>query len=604
MKRVRASLGLWRELLALCWKRSPRLFIACIGTLVLDVTATVLVGLSLREIVNGSLHGETQRVLIGAGGAALAYALTLVIGEAGDGLRRTIGALVAYEQVEFEIWDTLIGADTIGHLERPDFLDIINPLHWNARSWVVMSSAWTAVETASYGLRIALVLALLSTVNPLLFVVLLAAAAPVVLGQRARQRERRIYFAGREQFRLHWHLHSLAVSAAAGKELRVAGTGHDLVRRQRAAIDASQAGYTRAQWRTLGWDVLGWGTFSLIFLGGLLLVTRQAATAATGLGDIVLTVSIGTQLRAIVEQAVQKATMNTDNAPALDALRWVRRLADEQQALTGPDLTPPERIEHGIAFEDVHFGYEGTGREVIDGLSFEIPAASVVAVVGEYGSGKTTVIKLLTKMYRPTAGRILVDGTDLADLNAAAWRARSSAAFQDFGRYATSVADAVGIGEISLTGTERDARIAEAIARADAETLVARLPDGLETQLGRQFGGVDLSEGQWQKLALARASMRAEPLLFVLDEPTASLDAPSEAAVFQRYMAQARAIAERTGAITVIVSHRFSTVAGADLILVLDNGRLVEAGSHAELLAKADSSRYAGLYALQRDAYA
>jgi ATP-binding cassette subfamily B protein len=233
-------------------------------------------------------------------------------------------------------------------------------------------------------------------------------------------------------------------------------------------------------------------------------------------------------------------------------------------------------------------------------VSVRIPAGAVVAIVGEYGSGKTTLVKLLAKFYRPDTGRITLDGVDLADLDTADWRSRVSAAFQDFGRLETTFAEGIGLGDLPhLTDRER---ITRAVRDADASALVERLPQGLDTQLGRELGGVDLSEGQWQRVALARAVMRDEPLLFALDEPTASLDAPSEHAIFERQMARARRLAERTGAITVIVSHRFSTVTGADLILVLDNGRLIESGTHAELSAL-DGGRYADLYGIQAAAY-
>nr|WP_257019229.1 ABC transporter ATP-binding protein [Streptomyces sp. TLI_235] len=185
-----------------------------------------------------------------------------------------------------------------------------------------------------------------------------------------------------------------------------------------------------------------------------------------------------------------------------------------------------------------------------------------------------------------------VDGTDLARYDSAGWHARTSAAFQDFGRYRTVFAE---------THLDDRERIAEALREAEATGFVSRLPQGMDTRLGRSLGGVDLSEGQWQKTALARATMRREPLLFVLDEPTASLDAPSEQEIFQRQLARARDVAARTGAITVIVSHRFSTVTGADLILVLDRGRLAEIGSHQELLEL--QGRYAELYGIQATAY-
>lgn len=192
-----------------------------------------------------------------------------------------------------------------------------------------------------------------------------------------------------------------------------------------------------------------------------------------------------------------------------------------------------------------------------------------------------------------------MDGIDLGRLSADEWRGRSSAAFQDFGRFRTRFFETVGIGDLPYVEDRR--RIGEAVRAAEAQQLVARLPQGMETQLGRMLNGAELSEGQWQKAALARAVMRREPLMFVLDEPTASLDAPSEEEIFQRHIAHARATARRTGAVTVIVSHRFSTVSEADLTLVMDKGRLVESGSHDELLAA--EGRYAELYNLQATAY-
>jgi ATP-binding cassette subfamily B protein len=277
---------------------------------------------------------------------------------------------------------------------------------------------------------------------------------------------------------------------------------------------------------------------------------------------------------------------------------WLR---DYATTANYPGRRPaPARLSGGITFEEVGFTYPGTGRPALDRVSCHLPAGSVVAIVGEYGSGKTTLVKLLTKFYSPDTGRILLDGLDLAELSTVDWRARSSAAFQDFGRFQTRFGEAVGIGD--LPHLDDRERIGEALSAADARQLLERLPDGLETQLGHRLEGLELSEGQWQKTALARACMRPEPLLLVLDEPTASLDAPSEHAIFERYIQRAHGLARRTGAITVVISHRFSTVAGADRILVLDGGRLIEEGSHEELVAA--GGRYAELYSIQADAYA
>ena len=318
----------------------------------------------------------------------------------------------------------------------------------------------------------------------------------------------------------------------------------------------------------------------------------SAARNPAHLGDIVLTITVGTQLRSIVESAVRASTNTGGAGRVLDPYRWLRAYqADHASTAAAP---APAEFTQGITFENVTFTYANSEHAALEDFSVTIPAGSVVAVVGEYGSGKTTIVKLLEKMYRPDSGRILIDGTDLAEFETRSWRAATSAAFQDFGRYHSTFAQGIMLGDLANPD-----RVAAAVEYADAQALVDRLPHGVDTQLGRPFGGVDLSEGQWQKLALARASMRQAPLLFVLDEPTASLDAPSEHAIFERYMRRARDIAP--GGITVIVSHRFSTVAGADLILVLESGRLVEYGSHEELLAR--SRTYAELYSLQQTAY-
>jgi ATP-binding cassette subfamily B protein len=302
-------------------------------------------------------------------------------------------------------------------------------------------------------------------------------------------------------------------------------------------------------------------------------------------------------LRNGVQETLFAVSHTMSGRSVVEPLLWLRDYA--ATARTTGRRTPPASLRTGITLDRVGFTYPGTERPALDDISCHLPAGTVVAVVGEYGSGKTTLVKLLTKLYPPHQGRIEVDGHDLADLATTGWQARTSAAFQDFGRFHIHLGETVGIGD--LTHLHDTGRITDAIHAADAQPLVDRLPDGLDTQLGRQFDGVELSEGQWQRTALARASMRTDPLLFVLDEPTASLDAPSEHHIFQRYLLRARELATRTGAITVIVSHRFSTVTGADHILVLHQGRLVERGTHHELLAA--DGRYANLYNLQATAY-
>jgi ATP-binding cassette subfamily B protein len=252
-----------------------------------------------------------------------------------------------------------------------------------------------------------------------------------------------------------------------------------------------------------------------------------------------------------------------------------------------------------VRFEHVSFAYPGTSRLVLEDVSLLLPAGAVVAVVGENGAGKTTLVKLLAKMYEPSSGEILVDEVPLARLSAEDWRARTAGAFQDFFRFEFRAGHTVGLGDVPRM--DQEPAVTAAIDRAGAEDVLARLPSGLDTQLGPTWpNGAELSFGQWQKLALARGFMRDQPLLLILDEPTAALDAETEHALFERYAAAARGT-DSSGRITILVSHRFSTVRMADLIVVLDGARLVEVGTHDELMAK--NGQYAELYGIQAAAY-
>jgi ATP-binding cassette, subfamily B, bacterial len=225
----------------------------------------------------------------------------------------------------------------------------------------------------------------------------------------------------------------------------------------------------------------------------------------------------------------------------------------------------------------------------------------VIAISFKNGAGKTTLVKLLTKMYEPSSGAILLDDTPLARVRAGEWRARLAGAFQDFFRFEFRAGHTVGLGDIARI--DDAPAVLVAVDRAGAGDVVAGLRSGLDTQLGPTWPeGVDLSFGQWQKLALARGFMRDQPLLLILDEPTAALDAETEHALFERYAAAARGTGQNgSGRITVLVSHRFSTVRMADLIVVLDGARLVEVGTHEELMAK--GGQYSELYNIQAAAY-
>jgi ATP-binding cassette subfamily B protein len=299
-------------------------------------------------------------------------------------------------------------------------------------------------------------------------------------------------------------------------------------------------------------------------------------------------------------------SFNTSLAAARQLL-WVEdRAAELERArATGAGAAGavvPGRLGRGITIEGLRFAYPGADETTVLGpLDLELPAGRTVALVGENGAGKTTLIKLLCAMYRPTEGRIAVDGIDLERLAVGDWRERVTAVFQDFVRFQLRLGESVGVGDLARLD---DAEVIRgALRRADSDALEAELPDGLATRIGNRFtGGRELSGGQWQRLALARGLMRGTPLLVVLDEPTASLDAPTESALFERYALAAREAAAAQGTITLLVSHRFSTVRAADLIVVLEGGRVLETGSHDQLMAAGGT--YAELFELQARGYA
>jgi ATP-binding cassette subfamily B protein len=352
----------------------------------------------------------------------------------------------------------------------------------------------------------------------------------------------------------------------------------------------------RAEIKASVLNFVGFLIFTSGFIGALAYVIHSVISGKADPGSVVLIVTLAGRLQGQVGHAIWLAGRLTKSVHVAARYLW---LQDYEASQTIGTRSAPDRIRKGIRLHEVSFRYRGSHANALQNITLDIPCGSTLAIVGENGAGKTTLVKLLSKFYEPSGGTIFVDDAPLSGIRAGAWRQQMSAAYQDFAKFQLFLYENVGVGD--LVHIEERAAVIAALQHADAAHFVASLDAGLDTRLGVTFDGVDLSLGQWQKLALARAFMRPHPLLFVLDEPTASLDARAEHEIFEQFARGASEAAKVTGAITVLVSHRFSTVRMADLILVIEAGQVTQLGSHKDLMS-VDGS-YREMYTLQARAY-
>jgi len=585
--------SMWR-LCKLGYQSEPRLMLAAFVLSQLAALPDAMLALWFMLLGQGLLEERPGLVRAAAIGLGLSAAGTWFLRTVSTRVQRRFRDKVTIA-LEAHVARLQASVATIAHHERPEYLDRLGMLR--NQVFVLDHLYMSLFATCGWILRLGVTVALLASIHPAL-VLLAAFALPTVLTSHVRPPvERRAEERAAPDNRLARHLFTIATTASPGKDVRVTGIGERVMARRREAWQRGHAPVAAVRWRSALWHTLAWALFGAAYVGAVVFVSVGLGAPA---GEVLLVLAAGSRLSAYVGATVgELGFLRGFWMYGSIRLAW---LEDYAASLTASaDRPVPAVLRRGIALEHVSFVYPGTSRLVLDDVTLSLPAGSVVAVVGENGAGKTTLVKLLAKMYEPTSGAILVDDTPLARMPADQWRARLAGAFQDFFRFEFRARHTVGLGDVPRLDDE--SAVLAAVGRAGADDVVSRLTSGLETQLGPTWpGGVELSFGQWQKLALARGFMRERPLLLLLDEPTAALDAETEHALFERYAAAARGSAsDQGGRITILVSHRFSTVRMADLIVVLDGARLVEFGTHQELMER--RGQYAELYGIQAAAY-
>ena len=569
----------------------------------LFVTAAVfgmfgaVTGLVTKLVVDALAGGNPGRAM-GIGVLYLVlYGVAALMDDVSSLLQSDLGERTS-QAVEQKLMEISSSAAGLEHLERPEYADKVKLV--KDRSFIPYF-AFTNLNGLSaivFGLIAAVVL--LGFVHPMLILLPVVIAPGVVIQFQNYRKHFKRHDRTAPDERLAKHYLELATEPAAAKEVRLFGLGPELIDRHRRLTDAYNGMLFHDQLKRAWAGVAAGGLYGAGLAGAIAFVGWLALDGRASLGDVALVVQVARMAVGQVKGAARQAAWVAELSFVGERYLWLLDYRPNVVVKPPAEAAPaPERIEAGIAFEGVSFTYPGTDAPVLTDVSLFIPAHTTVALVGENGAGKTSLVKLLCRFYDPTGGRITVDGADLRDLDLDGWRAVTGAAFQDFVHFQLVASEAVGVGD--LPAIDDLERVGASARQAGADRVLERLPDGMSTQLGRWFeNGVDLSEGEWQRVALARGLMRPAPALLVLDEPTASLDPRAEHEVFATFAAMARTGSDR-GPITILVSHRFSTVRMADMIVVLHDGRIEESGSHGELLAA--GGRYAQLFRMQASRY-
>jgi ATP-binding cassette subfamily B protein len=597
---IRESFAYLARALVLVWRSSPALTLALAGLTLFAAATPPAVAWAGKRIVDAVVARSRPATLEWVGVELALVVLQATFGR-GLSLVRAVLASRLGTDVNLAILERAVRLE-LSDFEDPEFYDRLTRARREASSRPVslVTESFSLVQSVLTLLGYGVLLAAFS-VWAVLGLMLATVPATIAEMRYSKSAFRLRNWRSQDSRRLMYLEYVLANDEHA-KEVKLFGLGPLFLGRYRELAERFYREDSRLAARRASVTHLLSLLATLAFYGAYAAMAALAAVGALTLGNMTLYVlafrsgqqsfqSILSGIGSIYEHNLYMSNL----FEYLDTALTRAAASTPPQSASTPSLaasTPAE--ERGIRLDDVSFRYPGKPDWAIRHMNLFIPRGQSVALVGPNGAGKTTLVKLVTRLYHPTEGRVLLDGKALAEWDEAALLARFGVVFQDFNRYQLKLRENVGVG--SVEHLDDDARVVRALERGGAEAVVSSLASGIDTPLGRWFqDGVELSGGQWQKLALSRAFMREQADILVLDEPTAALDAEAEHAVFERFKTLA------AGRTTLIISHRFPTVRMADRILVLEHGALTEEGTHAELLAK--DGTYAHLYRLQARGY-
>jgi ABC-type multidrug transport system fused ATPase/permease subunit len=566
---------------------------------VIDGVAPALVLAASATLLDSAPAAADSHARAATASALITIALALAVSRIARATLSMLHSLVqhrfgaAVDELRMRAVASLPG---LAHFDDPALADSLQASQWATQAGAIVNYTGYFLRWGSQAVGSAVVAARIGWWAPALIALTpipgAIAAWRHIGSQKARRMERMA------TFRHATYSAELAVGLEPARELRLFGLGGWLLARQDERWSQAMAPVLADMTGELRHALLAALAKMAVSTVPFVVAYRSFTAGEISPGDFAAGV---VALAAVLGTMRWLETFPAEARVAAQFLPELFRLTDlphaDPRLRVSGRIAPPAAPAAGIRFEGVRFTYPGTDRPVLDGLDLWLPAGSSLALVGENGAGKSTVVKLLCRFYDPDEGRITVDGIDLADFDLGQWRKKMAVVFQDFTHLPLPVAANVGIGCVERVDDGHV--LASAASEAGADEVIARLPHGWDTVLAREFGGVDLSGGEWQRVALARAMatrLGGGASVLVLDEPTAALDVRLEHELFERFGALTESLT------TLVISHRFSTVRMTQSVAVLEAGRAIEVGTHEELVASA--GRYAELYALQAQRFA